>query len=302
MWKLLLPGKRFLQVCWRKPGQAWRSPRLSGPTQSPEWGLNPRARPPRKRKGSQESPLGDLNPSHPPERARAASNCTDVLIDNLAATGAAVNTTNKLVVNSTSIELQYSEILAVNDQEKIKTKNTDQLSISQQNFPAQTRSPKFQPTLPKPLPTTFQMPVPKSWDPKSPQRLSSRTFQGFQFIHHLSRSQIQRLEYHPRPTPMDYQPGPDPGMAGIPYDSPAPPISQPYDQSRAGMVILSILSLAEVVIPNLGAYHPLAVGLLYLTCSAPLLYWALVTRYPDELSSPSMPWYMTAPGHDKDCA
>ncbi|KAJ9082541.1 hypothetical protein DSO57_1003700 [Entomophthora muscae] len=97
---------------------------------------------------------------------------------------------------------------------------------------------------------------------------------------------------------MDYQPGPYPGMAGIPYDSPAPPVPQPYNHSRAGMVILTILSLAEVVIPKLGAYFPLAVGFLYLTCSAPFLYWALVTRYLDGLSSPLMPWYMTAPGHD----
>ncbi|KAJ9087921.1 hypothetical protein DSO57_1028260 [Entomophthora muscae] len=97
---------------------------------------------------------------------------------------------------------------------------------------------------------------------------------------------------------MDYQPGPDPGMAGIPYDSPAPPIPQPYDHSRAGMVILTILSLAKVVIPNLGAYCLLAAGLLYLTLSASFLYWALVTRYMDRLSSPLMPWYMTAFGHD----
>ncbi|KAJ9064908.1 hypothetical protein DSO57_1025435 [Entomophthora muscae] len=97
---------------------------------------------------------------------------------------------------------------------------------------------------------------------------------------------------------MDYQPGPDPGMAGILYDTPAPPIPQPYGHSRAGMVILTILSLAEVVIPNLGAYRPIAAGLLYLTQSAPFLYWALVTRYLDGLSPPSMPWYMTAPGHD----
>ncbi|KAJ9075019.1 hypothetical protein DSO57_1000305 [Entomophthora muscae] len=96
---------------------------------------------------------------------------------------------------------------------------------------------------------------------------------------------------------MDYQPGPDPGMAGIPYDAPAPPIPQPYNHSSAGMVILTILSLAKVDIPNLGAYRPLAAGLLYLTCSAPFLYWTLVTCYPDELSSPLMPWYMTATGH-----
>ncbi|KAJ9087231.1 hypothetical protein DSO57_1035171 [Entomophthora muscae] len=87
-------------------------------------------------------------------------------------------------------------------------------------------------------------------------------------------------------------------MAGIPYDPPAPPIPQPYNHSRAGMVILTILSLAKVVVPNLGAYCPLAAGLLYLTRSAPFLYLALVTCYLYGLSSPSMPWYMTASGHD----
>ncbi|KAJ9072475.1 hypothetical protein DSO57_1027103 [Entomophthora muscae] len=97
---------------------------------------------------------------------------------------------------------------------------------------------------------------------------------------------------------MDYQPGPDPGMTGIPYNSPAPPIPQPYNHSRAGMVILTILSLSKVDIPNLGAYCPLAAGLLYLTRSASFLYWALVTQYPDGLSSPTMPWYMMAPSHD----
>ncbi|KAJ9053240.1 hypothetical protein DSO57_1026186 [Entomophthora muscae] len=97
---------------------------------------------------------------------------------------------------------------------------------------------------------------------------------------------------------MDYQPGPDPGMTGIPYDSPAPPIPQPYNHSRAGMVILTVLSLSKVVIPNLGAYRPLAAGLLYLTYLAPFLYWALVIYYLDRLSSPSMPWYMKASGHD----
>ncbi|KAJ9084359.1 hypothetical protein DSO57_1025461 [Entomophthora muscae] len=64
------------------------------------------------------------------------------------------------------------------------------------------------------------------------------------------------------------------------------------------MVILTILSLAKVVIPNLGAYCPLAAGLLYLIFSAPFLYWALVMCYLDVFSSPLMPWYMTASGHD----
>ncbi|KAJ9081208.1 hypothetical protein DSO57_1017222 [Entomophthora muscae] len=74
-----------------------------------------------------------------------------------------------------------------------------------------------------------------------------------------------------------------------------------YNHSRAGMVILTILSLAKVIIPNLGAYRPLAAGLLYLTRSAPFLYWALVTRYLDGFSSPLMPWDMTATSHDNEC-
>ncbi|KAJ9049601.1 hypothetical protein DSO57_1022718 [Entomophthora muscae] len=92
---------------------------------------------------------------------------------------------------------------------------------------------------------------------------------------------------------MDYQPGPDPGMAGIPYDSPAPPLSQPYNYTRAGMVILTILSMARVVVPNLGAHRPLAAGFLYLICSAPFLYWALMKCYPDGLSSPWASFFLS---------
>ncbi|KAJ9079126.1 hypothetical protein DSO57_1038708 [Entomophthora muscae] len=107
------------------------------------------------------------------------SNCTDVLVSYLAAIEAAVDATNKLVDNSTSVKLQDSEILAVNNQVKFQTKDANQLFTShQQNSPAQAKSPKFQSTLPKPLPTTSQMPVPKSWDSKSPQGLISSIFQG----------------------------------------------------------------------------------------------------------------------------
>ncbi|KAJ9086158.1 hypothetical protein DSO57_1006976 [Entomophthora muscae] len=72
-----------------------------------------------------------------------------------------------------------------------------------------------------------------------------------------------------------------------------------YSHSRAGMVILTILSLAKVIVLKLCAYHPLAAGLLYLTRSAPFLYWALLTQYPYDLSSPSAPWYMTAASHER---
>ncbi|KAJ9062248.1 hypothetical protein DSO57_1012697 [Entomophthora muscae] len=55
----------------------------------------------------------------------------------------------------------------------------------------------------------------------------------------------------------------------------------PYDHSRYEMVILTILSLAEVVVPHLGAYRPLTAGMLYLSRSLPFLYWALVSQYPE---------------------
>ncbi|KAJ9072048.1 hypothetical protein DSO57_1031198 [Entomophthora muscae] len=64
---------------------------------------------------------------------------------------------------------------------------------------------------------------------------------------------------------MDYQPGPSPGRAGSFIPPTPPPLFLqpsaeviPYDQSRYGIVILTILSLAEVVVPHLGAYCPLA--------------------------------------------
>ncbi|KAJ9049449.1 hypothetical protein DSO57_1024254 [Entomophthora muscae] len=82
-------------------------------------------------------------------------------------------------------------------------------------------------------------------------------------------------------------------MAGISYGSPAPLLPQPYNHSTAGMFILTILSLAKFIVTNLGAYCPLAAGLLYLTHSAPFLYWALVTHYLDGLSSPLLTWKPT---------
>ncbi|KAJ9050228.1 hypothetical protein DSO57_1016372 [Entomophthora muscae] len=65
------------------------------------------------------------------------------------------------------------------------------------------------------------------------------------------------------------------------------------------MVILIILSLAEVVVPHLGAYCPLAAGMLYLSCSLSFLYWALVLQYPEGWTPPMLPWYGTTPGHDR---
>ncbi|KAJ9086772.1 hypothetical protein DSO57_1000398 [Entomophthora muscae] len=91
------------------------------------------------------------------------SNCTDVLVSHLAATEDAVDATNKLVDNSTSVKLQDSEILEVNNQVKSQAEDANQLSTShQQSSPAQTKSPKNQSKLPKPLSTTSQKPVPKS--------------------------------------------------------------------------------------------------------------------------------------------
>ncbi|KAJ9049831.1 hypothetical protein DSO57_1020508 [Entomophthora muscae] len=49
------------------------------------------------------------------------------------------------------------------------------------------------------------------------------------------------------------------------------------------MVILTILSLAEVVVPHLG-----------------MLYWALVSQYPEGWTPPMLPWYDTTPSHDNN--
>ncbi|KAJ9089108.1 hypothetical protein DSO57_1016206 [Entomophthora muscae] len=104
---------------------------------------------------------------------------------------------------------------------------------------------------------------------------------------------------------MYYQPWPSPGQTSsfIP-PTPTPLILQPssevisYDHSRYGMVILTILSLTEVVVPHLSAYCPLAAGMLYLYCSFPFLYWALVSRYPEGWTPTMAPWYDTTPSHD----
>ncbi|KAJ9066181.1 hypothetical protein DSO57_1012169 [Entomophthora muscae] len=103
---------------------------------------------------------------------------------------------------------------------------------------------------------------------------------------------------------MDYQPGLSLGRTSNYIPPTPPPIPQssaeviPYAHSRYGMVILTILSLAEVVVPHLGAYRPLTAGILYLSCSLPFLYWALVLQYPKGWTPPMSPWYDTTPSHD----
>ena len=117
-----------------------------------------------------------------------------------------------------------------------------------------------------------------------------------------TQSPATSLEETVVPLAMDYQPGPSPGWTRS--FTPPPPNPEPatevvpYDHSRYGMVILTVLSLAEVVVPHLGAYRPLAAGMLYLSRSLPFLYWALVSRYPDGWTPSSSPWLSTTPGHD----
>ncbi|KAJ9076962.1 hypothetical protein DSO57_1021303 [Entomophthora muscae] len=103
---------------------------------------------------------------------------------------------------------------------------------------------------------------------------------------------------------MDYQPGPSPGRASSFISPTPPPIPQPsaevisYDYSRYRMIILTICSLTEVVVPHLNAYCPLAANMLYLSRSLSFLYWALVLQYPDGWTPPMSPWYGPTPGHD----
>ncbi|KAJ9079615.1 hypothetical protein DSO57_1033509 [Entomophthora muscae] len=105
---------------------------------------------------------------------------------------------------------------------------------------------------------------------------------------------------------MDYQPGLSPGRTSS-FIPPTPPPQTlqpsaeviPYDHSRYRMVILTILSLAEVVLPHLGAYYPLAAGMLYLSHFLPFLYWVLVLQYPKGWTPTMAPWYGTIPVHER---
>ncbi|KAJ9052352.1 hypothetical protein DSO57_1035099 [Entomophthora muscae] len=64
------------------------------------------------------------------------------------------------------------------------------------------------------------------------------------------------------------------------------------------MVILTVLSLAKVVVPHLGAYHPIAADMLYLSHSLPFLYLTLVSCYPKGSEPFMASWYYTTPSPD----
>lgn len=74
------------------------------------------------------------------------------------------------------------------------------------------------------------------------------------------------------------------------------PLSLTY--SFLDMVILSAISLAKVVVLTLGTLCPIATGVLYLVGAAPFLYWALSTRYPEDMSGGLPKWIYSRPGHD----
>ncbi|KAJ9089220.1 hypothetical protein DSO57_1015155 [Entomophthora muscae] len=64
------------------------------------------------------------------------------------------------------------------------------------------------------------------------------------------------------------------------------------------MFNLTVLSQAKVVVPHLGAYHPIAADMLYLSHYLPFLYLTLVSCYPKGLEPFMASWYYNTPSPD----
>ena len=84
------------------------------------------------------------------------------------------------------------------------------------------------------------------------------------------------------PPQISHEPGPSPHLT-----------SQAH--TKAGLILLATLSVAEAVIPTLGLYRPLATGLLYLTRLAPILYWSPASGTPPPVQQS---WTVSMPGRD----
>ncbi|KAJ9067072.1 hypothetical protein DSO57_1003379 [Entomophthora muscae] len=59
--------------------------------------------------------------------------------------------------------------------------------------------------------------------------------------------------------------------------STAPPLPNApltHDFSKLGFVYITVLGLANQVVPHTGSWHPLATALSYLVCIAPIVYMA----------------------------
>ncbi|KAJ9061773.1 hypothetical protein DSO57_1017353 [Entomophthora muscae] len=69
-----------------------------------------------------------------------------------------------------------------------------------------------------------------------------------------------------------------PAMKEIPTAHPLPNAPPTQDFSKLGVVYITVLGLANQVVPHTGSWHSLATALNYLVCLAPIMYMAFQTR------------------------
>ncbi|KAJ9070914.1 hypothetical protein DSO57_1002543 [Entomophthora muscae] len=63
-------------------------------------------------------------------------------------------------------------------------------------------------------------------------------------------------------------------MKDIPTAPPLPDAPPTQDFSKLGFIYITVLGLAEQVVPHTGSWRPLATALNYLVCIAPIVYMA----------------------------
>ncbi|KAJ9088188.1 hypothetical protein DSO57_1025630 [Entomophthora muscae] len=64
-------------------------------------------------------------------------------------------------------------------------------------------------------------------------------------------------------------------MKGIPTAPPLPNTPPTQDFRKLGFVYITVLGLANQVVPHTGSWRPLATAINYLVCTAPIVYMAL---------------------------
>ncbi|KAJ9081470.1 hypothetical protein DSO57_1014360 [Entomophthora muscae] len=67
-------------------------------------------------------------------------------------------------------------------------------------------------------------------------------------------------------------------MKDIPTAPPLPNAPPTQDFSKLGFVYITVLGLANQVVPHTGSWRPLATALNYLVCIAPIVYMAFQAR------------------------
>ncbi|KAJ9077056.1 hypothetical protein DSO57_1020318 [Entomophthora muscae] len=83
-------------------------------------------------------------------------------------------------------------------------------------------------------------------------------------------------------------------MLGIPHTPPLPTVPPAQDFSKLGFVYITVLGLANQVVPHTGNWQSLATAVNYLARIAPIVYLAFQTR----LASPAGVQLDSGMGHD----